>query len=114
VVETIRGERERDRVFAEGSQTAMLRDVPEPVRLGVVGAGTISLRGILPHLAQTDVHDRVRVTAICDPAPGRAQRVADRFGIARAFPTYDELLADGDVDAVTIASPIGLHYEQGR
>jgi predicted dehydrogenase len=92
----------------------MLRDVSEPVRLGVVGAGTISLRGILPHLAQEDVHDRVRVTAICDPAPGRAQRMANRFGVPRAFLEYEELLADGDVDAVTIASPIGLHHAQGR
>jgi predicted dehydrogenase len=92
----------------------MLRDVAAPVRLGVVGAGAISLRGILPHLAQTDVRHRVRVTAICDPVPGRADEAADRFGVPEAFTTYDELLADGDVDAVTIASPIGLHHEQGR
>jgi predicted dehydrogenase len=85
-----------------------------PVRLGVVGAGTISLRGILPHLAEADVHDRVRVTAVCDPVPGRAERTAQRFGIRRAFLSDEELLADEDVDAVTIASPIGLHFEHGR
>ena len=28
--------------------------------------------------------------------------------------TYESLLADGHVDAVSIASPIGLHYEQGK
>ena len=85
-----------------------------PLRLGVVGAGTIALRGILPHLAQPDLADRVRVTAVCDPAPGRAEQAAGLFEIPRAFVEYDELLADGAVDAVTIASPIGLHYEQGR
>jgi predicted dehydrogenase len=85
-----------------------------PVRLGVVGAGTIALRGILPHLAQLDVHDRVRVTVVCDPVPGRAERAAELFGIPRASLSYDELLADGEVDAVSIASPIGLHSEQGR
>jgi predicted dehydrogenase len=85
-----------------------------PVRLGVVGAGTIALRGILPHLAQPDVHDRVRVTAVCDPVPGRAERAAELFGIPSASLSYDELLADGEVDAVSIASPIGLHFEQGR
>src|SRR5712691_7448496 len=82
------------------------------MRLGVVGAGTVAQRGILPHLAQPDVHDRVRVTAVCDPVEGRAQRVAERFGIPRAFTDYEDLLAE--VDAVTLASPIGLHYEQGR
>ena len=42
------------------------------VRIGVVGAGSISVRGIMPHLVQDDVHDRVQMTAVCDPVPGRA------------------------------------------
>ncbi|NOZ27098.1 MAG: Gfo/Idh/MocA family oxidoreductase, partial [Chloroflexi bacterium] len=86
----------------------------DPVRIGVVGAGSISIRGILPHLTQEDVQDRVRVTAICDPVPGRAQAAAERFGVPKAFERYEDLLAHGDVDAVTIASPIGVHYEQGK
>jgi predicted dehydrogenase len=84
------------------------------VRMGVVGAGSISVRGILPHLAQEDVHDRVRMTAVCDPAPGRANAAAEKFGIPAAFESYEELLDSGNVDAVTIASPIGIHYEQGK
>lgn len=84
------------------------------VRLGVVGAGSISLRGILPHLSQPDVHDRVRVVGVCDPVPGRAEAAAGRFDIARAFTEYEALLDEGEVDAVCIASPIGLHYEQGK
>ncbi|MGI8912594.1 MAG: Gfo/Idh/MocA family protein [Chloroflexota bacterium] len=84
------------------------------VRLGVVGAGSIAVRGILPHLSQADVQDRVRLAAVCDPVPGRAQAAAEKFQIARPFTSLDELLARGEVDAVSIASPIGLHYEQGR
>jgi predicted dehydrogenase len=84
------------------------------VRLGVVGAGSISVRGILPHLSMEDVQDRVRLTAVCDPAPGRAQAAAERFNIPHAYETYEDLLAAGKCDAVTIASPIGLHYEQGK
>ncbi|MBN1676065.1 MAG: Gfo/Idh/MocA family oxidoreductase [Kiritimatiellae bacterium] len=86
----------------------------EIVRMGVVGAGSISVRGIMPHLAEEDVHDRVRMSAVCDPAPGRAQAAAERFGIPHAYTTYEELIDSGAVDAVTIASPIGLHYEQGK
>jgi len=86
----------------------------EPVRIGVVGAGSIALRGILPHLTQTDVRDRVRVQAVCDPVPGRAQAAAERFGIPHAFDRFEDLLARGEVDAVTLASPIGLHFQQGR
>jgi predicted dehydrogenase len=82
--------------------------------MGVVGAGAIAQRGILPHLSQDDVQDRVRLAAVCDPVPGRAEAAAEKYGVARAFLTYEELLAHGDVDVVSIASPIGLHYEQGK
>jgi predicted dehydrogenase len=88
--------------------------VTDVVRLGVVGAGSIAVRGILPHLSQDDVQDRVRLAAVCDPVPGRAEAAAARFGVEQAFLDYADLLAHGDVDAVTLASPIGLHYEQGR
>jgi predicted dehydrogenase len=84
------------------------------VRMGVVSAGAIALRGILPHLSQADVQNQVRLQAVCDPAPGRAAAAAEKYGVARAFTTYEELLEAGDVTAVSIASPIGLHYQQGR
>lgn len=80
---------------------------------GVVGAGAIGLRGALTHLSQDDVQDAVHLAAICDPVPGRAEAAAAKFGVARHYLTYEELLADPDVDAVTICSPIGFHYAQG-
>jgi len=84
------------------------------VQVGVVGAGTIALRGILPHLSQPDLKERVRLKAICDPVPGRAEAAARKFGVERWFLEYEELLALDEVDAVIIASPIGLHYAQGK
>lgn len=85
----------------------------QPLRLGVVGAGAIAQRGILPHLSQPDVQDRVRLAAVCDPVAGRAEAAAQRYGVERHYLDYAELLAKGDVDVVTLCSPIGLHYEQG-
>jgi predicted dehydrogenase len=87
---------------------------PPPIRLGVVGVGALSLRGILPHLSQRDVADRVAVAAVADPVVDRARAAADRYGIPRAFDSLDALLAEGNVDAVTIVSPIGLHHEHAR
>lgn len=84
------------------------------VRIGVVGAGSIAVRGILPHLSQEDVQDRVRLAAVCDPVAGRALAAKERFGIEQAFESYEDLLERGKVDAVSIASPIGLHYQQGK
>jgi predicted dehydrogenase len=75
----------------------------------------------MPHLALPDVQDRVRLQAVCDPVSGRAEAAAERFGgpsggraIVHAFERYEDLLDKGEVDAVSIASPIGLHYQQGR
>ena len=84
-----------------------------PIRLGVVGAGSISVRGILPHCTMEDVQDRVRVAAVCDPVIERAQAAAERFGVPRTYASMEEMLAAGGLDAVTIASPIGVHYQQG-
>jgi predicted dehydrogenase len=86
----------------------------EPLRIGVVGIGALALRGIVPHLTQPDVADRVVVTALCDPVLDRARVAAERYGIAGVFADIQELLAADVVDAVTIASPIGLHYAHCR
>jgi predicted dehydrogenase len=84
-----------------------------PIGIGVVGAGSIGIRGALQHLCLPDVQDRVTLAAVCDPVPGRAQAAADKFGVARAYEDYIDLLADPAVQVITLGSPIGIHYEQG-
>jgi predicted dehydrogenase len=83
------------------------------VGIGVVGTGSIGIRGALAHLSLEDVQDRVFLAAVCDPVPGRAAAAARRFDVARAYERYEDLLDDTAVDAVTLCSPIGLHYKQG-
>jgi predicted dehydrogenase len=85
----------------------------DPLRLGVVGVGSLALRAILPHLTQEDVKDRVRIQALCDPVMARAEAAAGQFSIPHAVADVDALVARDDIDAVTIASPIGLHFEHG-
>jgi len=83
------------------------------VGMGVVGAGSIGIRAALAHLSQDDVQDRVYLAAVCDPVPGRAAAAAERFGVHASYESYEDLLADPNVDAVTLCTPIGMHYEQG-
>ena len=61
----------------------------EPIRFGVVGTGSISVRGILPHLTMEDVQDRVNVVSVCDPVVDRAEAAAARFGAKHAFATLE-------------------------
>jgi len=81
------------------------------VRIGLAGCGSVSQRGLLPHLTQDDIHRWCELVAVMDPVPGRAQATAHKFGVPLALEDYDEMLAS-EIDAVVIASPIGVHYEQ--
>ena len=81
--------------------------------MGVVGAGSIGIRAALQHLCLPDVQDRVTLAAVCDPVPGRAQAAGEKYGVKRAYESYEDLLADPAVHAVTLGTPIGLHFEQG-
>src|ERR1700678_3078546 len=90
-----------------------ISDKMSKIGLGIVGGGTIAQR-VLRHLVQPDVPERVSLTGICDPVADRARAAAEKFGIARWFSGYQELLACDEVDAVTIASPINFHFEQVR
>ena len=89
------------------------REAP-PVRLGIVGVGALTLRALLPHLTQEDVRPALVVRALCDPVAARGAAAASQYGIARCVGTIEELVADDEIDAVTIASPIGLHAEHVR
>jgi len=44
----------------------------------------------------------------------RAQAQPADYGVPKAYASLAELLADDEIDAVTLASPIGLHAEHGR
>lgn len=85
----------------------------KPIRLGIAGAGSIGLRAPLAHLAVGDFKEQVLLGAVCDPVPGRAKAAAEKFGVPKHFEDYDEMIAKGDIDAVTLCSPIGIHFEQG-
>jgi predicted dehydrogenase len=81
------------------------------VRIGMAGCGSVAQRGLLPHLASEDIRQWCELTAVMDPVPGRAEATAEKFSAKLAFQDYDEMLAS-EIDAVVIASPIGVHYEQ--
>src|SRR5260370_32056314 len=82
------------------------------VKMGIVGAGSIGIRGAMEHLFLPDVQDRVIMTAVCDPVPGRAKAAVEKYNAGAAFEDYDEMLAKADMEAIVLCTPIGIHYEQ--
>ncbi len=78
----------------------------EKVRVGVVGAGFIANGAHLPSYAALDT---VELVAICDVIPERAQKAADKFGAAKVFTDYQEMLATCDLDVVSVCTPNDGH-----
>jgi predicted dehydrogenase len=83
--------------------------VTAPVRVGVVGCGTISAA----YLTNMTASAHLEVVACADAVPERARERAAEFGVPRALST-DELLADPEVELVvnltvpTAHAPISL------
>jgi xylose dehydrogenase (NAD/NADP) len=80
--------------------------------MGVVTFGFISTASINDHLlAAAAASDLVDVLAVASRDQGRAEAYAREHSIERAYGSYDELLADPDVEAVYVSLPNSLHVD---
>ena len=79
------------------------------VGLGLVGAGTFVRSTILPALSKVAGAEFVGVATA---SGATAKHVAKRWKFHYCTGDYHELLADGDIQAVIIATPHNLHAEQ--
>ena len=83
-----------------------MTDTVAPVRIGILGAARIApLALIKPAKDRSDVV----VAAVSARDIDRATEFAAKHGIGRAYGSYEELIADPDLDAVYIPLPNGLH-----
>lgn len=73
---------------------------------GVLSTANIGTGQVIPAMQQSDL---LKVTAIASRNAATAQQVAQRLGIAKAYGSYEELLADPDIDAVYNPLPNHLH-----
>jgi predicted dehydrogenase len=81
-----------------------------PLKAGLVGCGSLSQRGVLPHLSLPDARERVQLAAVVDTVAERAEQTAEKFGIPAHFTSLEEMLAKTDLDLVLIITPIPYHF----
>jgi predicted dehydrogenase len=81
----------------------------ERVNFGVIGAGGIARRKTIPGMLKAK---RCRLVAVMDP--DGIESIAAEFNVPRAYKTEAEILADPEVQAVYIASPVHCHSRQIR
>lgn len=76
----------------------------------LVGCGSVSQRGVLPHLSLPDAREKVRLVAVVDTVAERAQQTAERYHVPAHFTSIDTMLAQAEVDLVLVITPIPFHY----
>lgn len=78
----------------------------KPLRFGVVSTAKIGLGQVIPSMQKGN---EVVIEAIASRDHTRAKEAADRLGIAKSYGSYDDLIADPDIDAIYNPLPNHLH-----
>lgn len=78
----------------------------EPLRWGIISTGGIA-RSFVTDLARTDSG---RVVAVGSRTLESANAFADRFDIPHRHGSYEDLVADPEVNAVYVATPHPMHF----
>jgi predicted dehydrogenase len=79
----------------------------EPVRWGILSTADINTKLLAGAAESSDVD----VVAVASRDLGRAEPFAEHHGIPRAYGSYDELLADPEVEAIYNPLPNTMHCE---
>ncbi|MCU6791333.1 Gfo/Idh/MocA family oxidoreductase [Paenibacillus sp. WQ 127069] len=77
------------------------------LKIGIIGAGSISSL----HMDAYANNNEVELYAICDMNVERAQEKADKYGIPHVYSNVQELLANPEVEAVSICTWNNTHAE---
>jgi predicted dehydrogenase len=78
----------------------------QPVTWGVLSSAKIGVQKVVPAMQKGKLS---RVAAIASRDLEQAKRTADRLGISKAYGSYEELLADPEIEAVYNPLPNHLH-----
>ena len=79
------------------------------VRWGVIAAGGIADRRTIPGMM---LADNAELIAVMEVNKDFAEKIRAKYNAKRAYDTVEALLADDEIDAVYIASPVNYHKAQ--
>lgn len=81
----------------------------QKLRWGVIGAGGIADRRTIPGMMKAD---NAELVAVMEINMELAEKCRAKWGCPKAYDSEEALLADPDIDAVYIATPVVLHAKQ--
>ncbi|MBN2269500.1 MAG: Gfo/Idh/MocA family oxidoreductase [Sedimentisphaerales bacterium] len=79
-----------------------------PVKVGIIGS---QFEADIHAWSIGAVPEAAQVVAVASPTPGHAAELARRYGIPRVFTDYKKMLAEDDIEMVTITAPNYLHAQ---
>ena len=82
----------------------------KPVRIGLVGCGTIAGIMHLPGIAQMREMGKAELVAVCDAVPEKAKAAAEQYRAAAHFGAVEEMLDGADFDLLVNNTPIPSHF----
>jgi predicted dehydrogenase len=80
----------------------------DKVRWGVISTANIGIQRVLPGMLQSEICE---IAAMSSRDISKAREAADSLGIPKAYGSYEELLADPDIDAVYNPLPNHMHVD---
>jgi predicted dehydrogenase len=80
--------------------------MPNKVRWGILSTAAIGAKKVIPGMQKGEWTE---VTAIASRDRGKAEEAARKLGIAKAYGSYEELLADPQIEAIYNPLPNQLH-----
>jgi predicted dehydrogenase len=84
----------------------MTQGTETPLGVGIIGTGF----GLM-HLLGFRKCEQVRVVAVCQRTPGKAEAFAQQHRVPYAFTDYRQVIAHPEVHVVSIAAPPYVHHE---
>ncbi len=80
----------------------------QKIKWGILSTANIGVAKVIPAIQQANNSE---VVAICSRNMDSAKQAASRLGISKAYSSYEELLADPEIDAIYNPLPNHMHVE---
>ena len=81
------------------------------LKLAILGLGNIASK-FVEHVKTLEETGEVKIVAVASRNIEKATAFAEKFGIEKAYGSYDELYQDNEIEAVYIATLNTFHKEQ--
>ena len=76
------------------------------IKVGVIGCGTIANAAHIPSYLN---NDEAEIKYFCDILPEKAKAAVEKYGCGIAIEDYHDIIADPEVEAVSVCTPNKMH-----